>query len=509
MAYLRINPRYQQLLEQQGLAAPANFLKIPAIVICGHTDRHVARITLGAGPDAILAYLKREHHVPWKDRLLSAAAGFGFVSKSRREASILPALQRAGVRCPDWIAVGEDAQGQAFLLLGELAGTKDLRLFLQEHRQAPFVERLGFARRLGEVLADLHKAGFEHRDLYSKHLLVNPENGEISFLDWQRSCRRRQVSWRRRCRDLAALEATLSSELASVRERLVCLRAYCKKSKIGSHKGRRLLRASAFSIRRRADSLLRQRRIREVCKVPAANAAQSVIWEDGEALCLTPDFRSDLAGRIPDWLRLANSATQAGSWKRSTWVSFPQARRALLIRRRETRVLSGLWWLLRRPRQASPELRLAGLLFRFERYGIRAPRVLAFGQLRRSWRRVDSFLLTEPPPGALSLGEWLAHATPEFALRRRLAHEAANVLRRVHDLHCYLGKEACFAVVEDQPKTAATVVLADIASLHSRRRPSAKHVLTDLAALARKVAFCGCSRTDGLRFLRSYLGSQA
>ena len=185
------------------------------------------------------------------------------------------------------------------------------------------------------------------------------------------------------------------------------------KIRVGGHTGR-TLRVSALSIGRQARRLLRQRRIREVCKVPAANAPQRVVWQDGEALCLTPDFQAELAGDIPDWLRLANFSPRPGNGEMSTWVGLPQGRQALLIRRRESRPLGGVWALLRRRPRVSPELRLAGLLFRFERFGIRAPRVLAFGRRRASWRHLDSFLLIEPPAGALSLGEWLTRCSPEF-----------------------------------------------------------------------------------------------
>jgi tRNA A-37 threonylcarbamoyl transferase component Bud32 len=509
MAFLKINPRYRQLLKQQGLADPGDFLNLPSAIICGHPDRHVARVTLGTGPDTVSAYLKREHRVPWRDRLLNAAAGFGFVSKSSREASMLPALQRAGFCCPDWIAVGEDSEGRAFLLLRELTGAKDLRLFLEEYRHAPAGERHRFARRLGEALASLHNGGFDQPDLYSKHVLVDPANQTVSFLDWQRSSWRRHVSWRRRCRDLAALEATLASDLASARERLACLRAYCQGSETAGKKGKRLLQTSARSIHCQARRLLRQRRIREMCQVPATKAAQSVIWRDGEALCLTPGFQAALAGDIPDWLRFTNFPPRRRDWETSTWVALPQASRALLVRRSESRFLRGLWGLLRRRPRVSPEVRLAGLLFRLERYGIRAPRLLAFGQRSVSWRHMQSFLLIEPPPGALSLGEWLAHSGPRFAQRRRLIHEAAATLRRVHELHCYLGREPYLAVVQNETATAATVVLASITGLRSRRRPSTKDALRDLVSSLRKLSLYGCSRTDGLRFLLSYLGSQA
>src|SRR5438552_16986 len=168
MAFLTINPRYRQVLEQQGLVAPSCFLEMPSVIICGHTDRNVARVTLGTGPTALRALLKREHRVPWKERLRNAAAGFGFVSKSGREAALLHGLQHAGVRCPEWIAVGADDQGRAFLLLRELTEARDLRLFLQDHRHALPDRRRRFARRLGKILAALHNAGFDHPDLYSK-----------------------------------------------------------------------------------------------------------------------------------------------------------------------------------------------------------------------------------------------------------------------------------------------------------------------------------------------------
>src|SRR6266852_2949868 len=187
MAFLQINPRYQHLLRQQGLAAPAAFLEMPSVIICGHPDRNVARVTLGTGSDAVAAFLKREHQVAWKDRLLNALAGFGFISKSGREAAVLRSLHHAGIGCPDWIAVGEDNQGRAFLLVRELTDTTELRLLLQNHQHAAAAQRCRFARTLGEALADFHHAGFDHPDLYSKHVLVNRADRTVYFLDWQRS----------------------------------------------------------------------------------------------------------------------------------------------------------------------------------------------------------------------------------------------------------------------------------------------------------------------------------
>lgn len=492
---LKLNPRYQRFLEQQGLTAPADFLELPSVIICGHPDRNVARVTLGAGSNALRGFLKREHRIRWKDRLLNALAGFGFTSKSGREASVLGRLQRAGIGCPEVMAVADDGRGRAFLLLRELSDTRELRLFLQDQRNASADHRRHLARRLGEALAEFHNAGFDHPDLYSKHVLVHPSDLKISFLDWQRSRQRHHVAWRRRCRDLAALEATLVEDLATTRERLFCLRAYLRASKAHRGKGRMNLRSVVHTIGRIAGRILGQRRLRELRRVPVPNRAQGLIWQDGEALCLTPEFQADLAGHIPDWLRLASFPSQPGSWEARTWVDLPQSRQALLIRRRESHLLSTLWSLLRRRPPVSPELRQAGHLLRLERYGIRTGRLLAFGQQSLSYGTVVSFLLIEPYPGAVRLGDWLAQHSTELNQRRRLIHEAAGMLRRIHDLHYHLGGQPRFAVVQPHQETTPAVVLATIDGLQSRRRLSPREALKDQAALDAELSISGRGRT--------------
>ena len=84
-------------------------------------------------------------------------------------------------------------KGTAFLLVRELAHVRDLRSFLRDRCASPPAERRRFARRLGRELARLHAAGFDHPDLYSKHVLVGPADGRITLVDWQRSRRRRQT----------------------------------------------------------------------------------------------------------------------------------------------------------------------------------------------------------------------------------------------------------------------------------------------------------------------------
>ncbi|HKI30501.1 MAG TPA: lipopolysaccharide kinase InaA family protein [Gemmataceae bacterium] len=383
MGFLIANPNYRELLERHGLDSAERLASLPGLIVTGHPGRNVARVAVGG----LTAYLKREHRVLWRDRLLSAVAGFGFASLAGREAQTLAALRTAGVACPECMAAGEDKQGRAFLLLAALPDAVDLRQFLRDRRGLPPGQRYRFARNLGAALSVIHEAGFDHPDLYAKHVLVAAATERCYFLDWQRSRRRRRVGWRERVRDLAALDATLAEEFATGRERLACLRGYLGASTALGVTAKR----AAFDIRRAAERLLGRRHIRKERATPPPVAGQGILWLDGEALCVTQAFWREVGGAVPPWLPLPAAARGTSRSE----VALPRGRRGLLVRRWCDRPLAWLWCAFRRRPLLSPELRDAGDLFRRQKHGLAAPRVLAFGQRRpRPWR-TESFLLTE------------------------------------------------------------------------------------------------------------------
>jgi tRNA A-37 threonylcarbamoyl transferase component Bud32 len=396
MAFVTINDKFGPLFAALGLRDAEDFLQVPSVVISGHPDRNVARITL----DSISALIKREHCVRWRDRFASWFAGYGFSSKSTREARTLAALQEAGIGCPEWMAFGEDDRGRAFLIVKALTGSTELRERLRKMRSPD--ERRRLASHVGAALALMHAAGFDHPDLYSKHVFVNADGRDCHFLDWQRS-RRGSVSHNRRVRDLATLNATLAEEFVSARERLACLFAYAlaarglasakdsTKAQLESRKLRPLL---FWAVYRETNRLLGKRRIRNA-RI-ATNKSQELIWLCGEALCITPQFLQELSGDVPDWLRLEQTA-----WNRTDAISslheLPGDRRGVLVRRRRSQFLQWLWTEFRRKPLMTPEATLAGMLFRRQRQGESAPRLLAFGQRRTLPWRTESFLLTEAP----------------------------------------------------------------------------------------------------------------
>jgi tRNA A-37 threonylcarbamoyl transferase component Bud32 len=513
MAIVEVNPRYRDLLQRLGLIQAEQFLALSGVIVSGHPDRHVLRVTLEIDGACLTAYMKREHRRAWRDRLANAWAGFGFISKARREARMLQALRRAGIGCPEWIAAGEDDRGRAFLLLEALTEAWDLRTLLRE----PFPARRRFAQVLGEALAHLHEAGFDHPDLHAKHVFVDPETQAVHFLDCQRTRRRRRLDWQRRWHNLAVLDGTLAEHLASSADRLSCLRAYLRASLAG-RAPRALLIDAARRIRRRTQRLLRYRHVREVRREPLPQGTQELIWLDGEALCVTRRFRATWCGQMPLWLGAKHLPTGRASTVVRSSVCLPEAKPATLIRRRLSQPLRWLWaWLRRRPLNA-PEVRQAALLFRLERYGVGVPRLLAFGQRHpRPWQ-TESFLLTEAISDAMDLRQWLRDrlgpGTPPTAPQERwhLLRQAGAALRGMHDAHCYLrsgpdvGEKDFPLLVQARRDEAPVVLLRSVELVRTARRSDRSLALRDLLSLRGMVLTTACSRTDQLRFFLSYQG---
>jgi tRNA A-37 threonylcarbamoyl transferase component Bud32 len=391
MTFVSVNPRYRDCLESAGVRTAEQFLAQPGVVVSGHPDRHVARVQVGG----VLAYLKREHRVRLRDRIANFISGFGFITRSQREALLLQELAQAGIGSPEWIAYGEDDAGRAFLLVRALPGAVELRSLLKEHRASAELRRK-VARSVGTALARLHAAGFHHPDLYSKHVYVSNDGSQVYFLDWQRS-RRKRIGEQERVRTLAALHATLADELISRPDRWRCLRAYqaALHSKADGH-FLVSLKKRARQVELAARELIGRRRIRELREASATEIAQELLWLDGEALCVTPTFFEQLGGQIPDWLRLDSREAHREETTLAL-LALPDGSQGLLVRRQSNQPLRWLWARFRQQSLRTPEVQQAGRLFRRQRQGLPAPRLLAFGQRCRSPWRTESFLLTEVP----------------------------------------------------------------------------------------------------------------
>jgi hypothetical protein len=311
------------------------------------------------------------------------------------------------------------------------------------------------------------------------------------------------VSWRRRWRDLAALDATLAEDLATARERLVCLRAYLRTS------GRP--RNVVPQIGRYSRKLLQRRRLRELRQVPLRPGTQNLLWLDGEALCLTREFYTATGEQVPAWLTASHWPTGSRKHTVQMVVPLPGDGQGWLVRRRSQRWLGSLWaWLRRRPLR-SPELDQAGTLFRLQRYGVVTPRLLAVGQ-KHAWPGwLESFLLTESVPQTLGLFAWLKTRPHALSEVRQVIRKAAVLVRTLHEASCYLyvkspDTESCPLHVRFCAAETPTVVLGSVSGVQRRHRPSEAQAQRDLRTLRGQFAGALSTRTEELCFVLVYLG---
>ena len=417
--YVSFAPGEASWLRGLGLCQAADFLGLEAVIVSGHLGRQVGRLVLGNR----VVYLKCEQNVRWTTRLVNFLTGYGWAARCVREAAILQALRRDDLAAPRWLATGEDEHGRAFLLVEEVRGAIPLSTALADLDAAG---RARLAARVGHALGRLHAAGFFHRDLYAKHVLVRDD--DICLLDWQRAGRGAWITHRAGVRDLAALHATIPESVAGPRERLACLRAYLAVS------GRGAWRPLMAEVDRVACRMRRRRHIREKRQVPTSSN-QAWICLDGEALCITPTMADLVGGSSLDWLRLENQRAGPTPLTRR-WVELPGGQRGLLIHRRNSVSMRATIRRLFGKARPSPEQRQATLLWRLERHGVAVPTILGLGRRWVSARSFESFLLLCPRANTIELANWLRRAGGER--RADVLRQLGSSLARMHAACCYL-----------------------------------------------------------------------
>jgi len=439
-----VNPAQAALLRAAGIHSIVDVLALPEEIVSGHPDRQVSRVRLGD----TFAYLKKEHRIPWRERLRNLWAGFGLASKSCREATTLRQVERCFSGLPSWIAVGETRDGQAFLLLRELTGTSPLTEALEQLRDNPRARRQ-LARNLGRALACLHGSGCVHGDLFAPHVLVDTATLQVFFLDWQRTRFSPRECWR----DLAALDVTLATSLVGRRDRLACLATYLSRRQLCLS-----LREAGQAVQRAAFPLAGRRHVRAKALRISDGDRLRLVCLRGDVLRVTPAFLELWPHEVPAFLE--------NEVEEDRELLLPDGGHGRIVRRRHP---LSRWHRSGSARRTwtSPQRLQMNLLFRLHRFGITVPEVLAAGETPLPTDQVAAFLLTRLLPDSVGLVSWLAgHADPD--LRRCVLFGAGALLARLHDAGCR-GSVAAMAV-EIVDKKALRVVLAYPDRVSRRRR---------------------------------------
>jgi tRNA A-37 threonylcarbamoyl transferase component Bud32 len=415
--WFEVHPAFAKAFAALGIDSAAGFLDLHGEVVSGHPDRHVVRVVLPGFDRAF--YLKRQHAVSRRERLRNRLAGFGWSSRCAREAMLLKQLAAGGLPCPRWAAFGEDERGRAFLLVEEVAGAVDLRRVLGDSPVSPSTRR-ALAERLGRLVALVHAAGITTPDLTAKHLLVCPGTGEITPIDWQSARRVRVVTTAERLRALAMLHASVVDHLATPRERLRVLRAALDPAR---RAGIVFGRFSDLTRQVVADAeRLRDRRsVRDQRQLAAPPLR--LVWVAGEAVCAIPEVAAT-------WPKDALAAPFYGCEPGELRISLPNDREAHLIRGRSFAPVARLVAVLRGRPWRSPGVTLGRVLFHLERYGIAAPRLLAFGEHLTGITSAEWFAMHTIP----------AEPLPEV-IDPSTAEQLGRVLRQLHDAGCRIAGE--------------------------------------------------------------------
>ncbi len=173
-------------------------------------------------------YLKRYHHPPASQQLRRILSGSLTRSTARTEWDQIGKLQSAGVGTVTALAFSEKHIGVweewSSILLRELPGKSLEAVVLDQPQRFP----RRWAERLAAFIADFHRAGFIHRDLYLCHIFVELQSDQPIFrlIDLARLFRPR---WRRQrwlVKDLASLNYSTPPAAATSCDRLRFFKTY-------------------------------------------------------------------------------------------------------------------------------------------------------------------------------------------------------------------------------------------------------------------------------------------
>jgi tRNA A-37 threonylcarbamoyl transferase component Bud32 len=406
--------------------------------------------------------------VRYRDLVRNAWHGFGWCATAVREGAILQAAQRAGVGCPEVVALGE-AGTEAFVLTSDESNKSELRTYLTTHEV--FDTRIRLAESIGRELAKMHDAGFDHPDLFAKHLLVSDDQ-RICILDWQRARWRKSVPWRLRMRDLALLDATLHDALASDRLRLRCLRAYLRATTQGDAPP---LARMARGVRAESARLRGEQSIREIGQLPINDRAQQFVPLQEGRLLVVRSYYEERRGCLSEGFAQLLETNGVGRDLVAV-KSFAGCTRvdSYVAKNREM-----------------PEL--AHTLFRLQRFGVAAPQLIAVG-----WSAAQVHLVTRAE-ASVPFDEACAKASPQQ--RGQWLLQAGDLVRRIHEAGYSLPFEENWSPRLGVTLATGEVVLYRVEPLERRSTPWQEFAPSELNY--QKIRL---SRTDRLRFLSGYLG---
>lgn len=482
------------------------------------TRRVLGREVFRAGLGASDVFVKRRRSTSLADRIRRLFRR----DRAEHEFRLAQRLAELGVRTAPPVAFAVSPGGEESTLLTQAVEGGETVFDLVEGARgaiAPARRRL-FAERLADLVATLHNAGVEHPDLHERNIVVretSPGVDELHLVDLHEVKLGARVGWRAAVRDLRRLGRYFSirtsrSERLRFFLRYARLRGFARADlpRLARDVERATIESRADFWRRRDSRPLpkasgvrrRTRRGAEVFSAVDADDAflDACIDRPEGALCSTIRSQFKQGGRttvleaeVPE---LSPNGSIVVKQYRYRWLREAVARLA-----REdpgTRAWRGALALALRDVPAPRPL----LLVRRKRWGVVAA----------------CDLVLERIPDAVAISQYLPSAIrgADSAERRRIVRgvvrQAASLLRRLHERRAshHDLKGANILAVRSGDPARPSLWLVDLDSVRTWRRAPERERVQNVGRLHAEFADSAqLTRTDRLRFLKTYLGAEA
>jgi len=227
---LAYNRMFADLVSRHGLLDFDRVMGLePAQVIkAAVPERSTVRVCLREQAGSVALYLKR-HHPAACGRNILKVLSLLWQPTAWDEFQSIVAFHQAGIPTMLPIAAGLRRRRfllrESFLITQELAGCRRLDHYLAANTKLPAGAKRCLTERLALVVQRMHARGFNHRDLYLCHVLINA-SGQLFVVDLHRVDQRASIPERWRVKDLAALNYSAPAAAASRTDRIRFLRHY-------------------------------------------------------------------------------------------------------------------------------------------------------------------------------------------------------------------------------------------------------------------------------------------
>lgn len=447
--------------------------------------------------------------------------------KGRNEGRRAIKLRAIGVDTIDPIALGEQRK-RAFLFenylitlaIPETVPLDDFveRILPDMPKDRSSKVRQSLARAIAELTAHLHEAGFVHQDFHPGNLLVRfdaEDRPHLSLIDLDALRTMRRVGWHAAMKNLALLNHYFWLR-CSRSDRCRFLRSYLSARAMDPQHVRWFATSIERSTRRWAERLWR----RWGRRCGGKNKYFKTFRRPGAWAIASRDLDRDVAKRtLADPLQpLSDAGANVLKESRTTTVT----ELTMSVRGRPTRVIYKRFkskkpfeWLLNvvRPTRAWRAWQAAQHMVS---RGLATPQNLAIIERTTPFIPIplETFLITTKAEQAQTLGDYITDVLPrlEATERRRairsLTKSLAQMLRMLHERSISdRDLKASNILVEGDPTTEEpTLSLIDLVGVQLLHPIPRHRRLQNLARLQISLeSVPGRTRTDAIRFLRSYL----